>query len=201
MTKQPGLTKAQQREATTQSLITISREMFTANGFANTALEDIVQKAGVTRGALYHHFGSKEGLFKAVLETVQADVAHQIDIAAQAQDSLWEQLIAGCHAFLEASTDLTIQRILLVDAPAVLGWEAWRETDAQYSGQLLQNILSQLQEQGFIKPLPVPALTHLLSGGMNELAIWIAQTSNPKSALGDARLALGEVLNSLKQVG
>lgn len=199
MTKRSGLTKAQQREATTHALIAISREMFTTNGFANTALEDIVQKAGVTRGALYHHFGSKEGLFRAVLETVQADIARHIEAAAQAQESPWEQLVAGCSAFLEASADPTIQRILLVDAPSVLGWDAWREADAQHSGQLLEDILSELRDQGVIKPLPILALTHLLSGAMNELAIWIAQTPNPQSALSDARLALNEVLNGLKQ--
>lgn len=198
MTQPAKMSKAQQREATTQALINISREMFAAHGFANTALEDIVQRAGVTRGALYHHFGSKEGLFKAVLEAVQADVARRIEQASQTQTSLWGQLTAGCAAFLAASTDPAAQRILLVDAPAVLGWEVWREADAQHSGQLLADIVSELRQQGLIKPLPAAALTHLLSGAMNELALWVAQTPDPKAALSDALAALNGVLDGLK---
>ncbi|MCU0465503.1 MAG: TetR/AcrR family transcriptional regulator [Anaerolineae bacterium] len=198
MTQPAKMSKAQQREATTQALIHISREMFTTRGFANTALEDIVQQAGVTRGALYHHFGSKEGLFKAVLEAVQADVARRIEQASAEQETLWDQLTAGCAAFLAVSTEPATQRILLVDAPAVLGWEVWREADAQNSGQLLAEIVSELREHGLIKPLPVAALTHLLSGAMNELALWVAQTPDPKAALSDALIALNGVLDGLK---
>ena len=199
MSKKSGITKAQQRQETMQTLIDLSRDMFAAQGFANTALEDIVQKAGVTRGALYHHSGNKEGLFKATLDTVQAEVALRIEQAAQQHDDPWQQLIAGCEAFLEANTDPTIQRIMLVDGPAVLGWEAWRETDEKNSVRLLREGLDDLQQRGIIKSLPLQALTQLLSGAMNELALWIVQAHEPEAALEDAKRTLNEVLNGLKQ--
>lgn len=194
-----GITKAQQRQETKQTLIGISRDMFAEHGFANTALEDIVQQAGVTRGALYHHFGSKEGLFRAVLEMVQEEVAQRIEQAAQQHEHPWKQLTAGCEAFLEANTERSIQRIMLVDGPAVLGWEVWRETDAKNSVRLLQEVLTDLEEQGVIKALPIKALTQLLSGAMNELALWIAQAENPQAALRDGQIALSEVLRGIKR--
>jgi hypothetical protein len=135
-----------------------------------------------------------------VLNVVQADVARQIEAAAAAQEALWEQLVAGCSAFLKASADPAIQRILLVDAPAVLGWETWRAADAQHSGQLLATILAELREQGMLKPLPVAALTHALSGAMNELALWIAQSPDPTSALSDAQQVLNDMLIAMKSV-
>jgi AcrR family transcriptional regulator len=194
-----GISKAQQRQETMQTLISISRDVFAEHGFANTALEDIVQQAGVTRGALYHHFGSKEGLFRAVLETVQEEVAQRIEQAAQQHEHPWKQLIAGCEAFLEANTDKTIQRIMLVDGPAVLGWDVWRETDAKNSVRLLQEVLTDLKDQGVIKALPITALTQLLSGAMNELALWIVQSENPQAALREAQTTLSEVLSGIKR--
>ncbi len=194
-----GITKAQQRQETMQVLIGISRNMFAEHGFANTALEDIVQQAGVTRGALYHHFGSKEGLFRAVLETVQAEIAQRIEQAAQQHEHPWNQLTAGCEAFLEANTDKRIQRVVLIDGPAVLGWDVWRETDAKNSVRLLQAVLTELRDQGVIKDLPVAALTQLLSGAMNELALWIVQAENPQAALREAQTTLNEVLSGIRQ--
>lgn len=192
-------TKAEQREATMNKLAAVAKEMFIEYGYADAATEEIVQRAGVTRGALYHHFSSKEGLFRAVLEEVQKEVANRILLASQAAapDS-WAQLLAGCHAFLSASLDPGIQRILLIDAPAVLGWQLWREIDARQSGNLLEEILVILMEENRIKPLPVDALTHLLSGAMNEAALWIAQAQNPQRALSEAEATLETLLSSLR---
>lgn len=201
MAHRTGLTKSEQREQTIRSLISISRELFAEAGFANVSMEEIVGRAGVTRGALYHHFGSKEGLFRAVLDDVQADVAGKVDRAASRHAHLWDQLIEGCRAFLEASTEPSVQRILLVDAPAVLGWNAWRDSDAANSGRLLEELLAALIDQGIVKPLSASALTHLLSGAMNELAIWITQSGDQAAALDQAQAALLEVLRSLKTKG
>lgn len=201
MAHRTGLKKAEQREHTMNSLISISRALFAEAGFANVSMEEIVGRAGVTRGALYHHFGSKEGLFRAVLDGVQGDVAEKVDQAASRHTSLWDQLTEGCRAFLEASTEPSIQRILLVDAPSVLGWNDWRDSDAANSGRLLEDLIAALIEQGILRPLSASALTHLLSGAMNELAIWITQSEDQASALEQAQAALLEVLVSLKTQG
>ncbi|MBL8155202.1 MAG: TetR/AcrR family transcriptional regulator [Anaerolineae bacterium] len=192
------VTKAQQKEATTARLIQVAREVFTRDGYANAATEEIVQIAGVTRGALYHHFGSKEGLFQAVFSALQQQMAQRIETASAGHDDIWEQLVTGCRVFLEASLEPDIQRILLVDAPAVLGWSVWREFDSQNSMKSLREALEELIAREQIPPLPVDALTHLLSGAMNEAALWIAQSANASAALAESIQALEHLLRGLR---
>lgn len=198
MSVQPRRTKAEQREATMSRLIEVGRTLFTQYGYAQTPTEVIVERAGVTRGALYHHFGSKEGLLAAVLETIQREVARAVEAAADETDDLWEQLVRGCRAFLAASLDPQVQRILLVDAPAALGWEQWRALDAAHSMRLLQALLTEMVEQGLLQPIPVEALAHLLSGAMNEAALWIAQAAEREQALAEATRALDQLLLGLR---
>lgn len=198
MSAKPRKTKAEQREATIHALLTVAQQTFASVGYAAASTEEIVAQADVTRGALYHHFGSKQGLFEAVLRAVQTDVANRI-AAAAAQPDAWDQLVAGCYAFLAASTDPAIQQIMLIDGPAVLGYQAWRQLDAETSGQLLEEVLAELRDANIIQPLPVTALHHLLSGAMNEAALWIAQAPNPHSALQEANVALGALLAALRQ--
>jgi AcrR family transcriptional regulator len=192
------LTKAQQREATITRLTEIARQVFTEQGYANAATEDIVAQAGVTRGALYHHFGSKEGLFLAVVEAVQQDVGQRVEAAAAPHADVWDQLLAGCAAFLGASRDPQVQRIMLLDAPAVLGWTVWRELDARYSMSALRAALAELMTNGQLMPLPLDALTHLLSGAMNEAALWVAQSADPH-ALDEAVQTLTQLLMGLRR--
>lgn len=198
MKKITGMTKLQQREATTARLIEVACEIFTRDGYANAATEEIVQLAGVTRGALYHHFGSKEGLFQAVLSHLQEQVRLRIEAVVAGKDDMWEQLIAGSMAFIEASLDPQVQRIMLIDAPAVLGWSLWRELDAQNSMKSLHEALEALMAQAQLPQLPLDALTHLLSGAMNEAALWIAQSDDSEHALEEAKQALKYLLNSLR---
>jgi len=138
-----------------------------------------VRAAGVTKGALYHHFGSKEGLFREVLRQVQGDVADRIEQAADALPDPWDRLSAGCRAFLSAGADPGIRRIMLIDAPAVLGWEEWRAMDEAASARHLADALADLVEAGAIAPRPIEPLAHLLSGAMNEAALWLARSTGP----------------------
>lgn len=192
------VTKAQQSEITTERMLTVARTAFTRDGYANAGIEDIVRAANVTRGALYHHFGSKEGLFRAVVEAVQAEIGQRVEAAAAQTEGLWDQLLAGCEAFLRASSDAEIRRILLIDAPAVIGWESWRQMDAEHSMRSLYDVLHELQMADEIVPLPLTALTHLVSGAMNEVALWIAG-SDDANALEDALLALRGWLLALRR--
>ncbi|MBL8117221.1 MAG: TetR/AcrR family transcriptional regulator [Anaerolineae bacterium] len=192
-------TKVAQREATIQKLIMIAREQFGAYGYAHTATEEVVHLAGVTRGALYHHFESKEGLFRAVVEAVQQDVNAQVQAAAEQQTDLWNQLLAGCTAFLRIGLNPSFRQILLIDAPVVLGWETWRQFDDANSMQSLRQSLSALMQSDQIVVMPLEALTHLLSGAMNEGALWIAQSADPDTALHEADAVLQRLLNSLRR--
>jgi AcrR family transcriptional regulator len=199
MAKEPQITKAQQREATIARLIDVAYEVFTRDGYAHASTEEIVRLAGVTRGALYHHFVSKEGLFKAVLAFVQQQVGLHIATVVAEEHEIWEQLIKGCVAFLEISADPHVRQIMLIDAPAVVGWSLWREMDAENSMKSLHEALTELALQGQLPPLPINALTHLLSGAMNESALWIAQSDDSATALVEATQALTYILHSLRQ--
>lgn len=197
--EKPSRTKASQREATTRQLIDVAREHFTRDGYANAATEEIVVQAGVTRGALYHHFGSKEGLFLAVLREVQQEIGAQVEAATENIDDAWELLKVGSRAFLQASLAPQVRRILLIDAPAVVGWEAWRQADAEGAFPSLREVLIQLQSQGALQGLSVDALAYLLSGAMNEAALWIAQSDQPDAALDSTIIALNALIDGLRR--
>ncbi|GHA77315.1 TetR/AcrR family transcriptional regulator [Streptomyces termitum] len=189
--------RAQQREQTRQTLLRESRRLFATLGYGSVHLSEIVRAAGVTKGALYHHFDSKAELFRAVLTQVQQEVAARVAATADAREDAWEQLSEGCQAFLTATTDPSVQRVLLVDGPAVLGWRNWRELTEATSGRHLAQALAALIEEGTIPPQPVAPLTHLLSGAMNEAALWLTDAEDP-TALEDTRRALTRVLSALR---
>ncbi|MDP4509331.1 TetR/AcrR family transcriptional regulator [Nonomuraea turcica] len=189
--------RAQQREQTRQALLRESRRLFAAQGYGAVSLSEIVAEAGVTKGALYHLFDSKAALFRAVLEQVQQEVAETVAQTADVHDDLWTRLTAGCQAFLTASTTPGIQRIMLIDGPAVLGWNEWRAMDEAASARHLADVLTVLIEQGTIAPQPVAPLTHLLSGAMNEAALWLAESDDPAD-LPATQAALAQLLDALR---
>lgn len=189
--------RARQREETKQALLRESRRLFARRGYGAVGLPEIVRAAGVTKGALYHHFDSKSDLFRAVLEQVQQEVAERVVATAEMHDDLWQQLIAGCEAFLSASTGPEIQRIMLVDGPAVLGWNEWRALDEAASARHLSEALAALIEDGTIASQPVAPLAHLLSGAMNEAAMWLAAAGSQQD-LADVKTALSQMLAALR---
>lgn len=193
----PNDGRARQREQTRRTLLRESRRLFATQGYGAVGLSEIVRAAGVTKGALYHHFDSKAALFRAVLEEVQQQVAQTVVATAEAHDDPWTRFTAGCQAFLTAGTDPDVQRIMLVDGPSVLGWNEWRALDEAASARHLAEALTALIEGGMIAPQPVAPLTHLLSGAMNEAALWLAGSANPED-LTDARAALSRMLEALR---
>lgn len=131
----------------------------------------------MTRGAVYHHFKNKQGLFTAVLECVQKDVSIQIEKAAMKSNDPWQQLILGCVGFVKAANERENKRILLVDAPAVLGWTAWRQIDQENSMNVLQEHISDLKAWGYINDnVDIKLMAYSISGALNELALNYAQT-------------------------
>ncbi len=190
-------TRAQQRAETRRVLVAQGRRLFAAKGYAAVGLSEIVTASGVTKGALYHHFDSKAELFRAVLTQVQQEVGEQVAAAARAEPDPWTQLTAGCAAFLRATADPLVQRIMLIDGPAVLGWHEWRALDEANSARHLREALESLLEGGILAPQPVAPLTQLLSGAMNEAALWLATTSDP-GALPATITALDRLLAGLR---
>ncbi|GAB2612798.1 TetR/AcrR family transcriptional regulator [Streptomyces capparidis] len=192
-----GGVRERQRERTRQDLLRAGRSLFAERGYGAVGLAEVVAAAGVTKGALYHHFDGKAALFRAVLEQVQQEVAGRVVAAAEAESDPWARLTTGCQAFLTACADPDIQRIMLVDGPAVLGWGQWRAMDEAASARHLAEALGDLVERGVIPPQPVAPLTRLLSGAMNEAALWLAESGAPGD-LADTRAALSRLLLALR---
>lgn len=193
----PTRTKVQQRAETTAALVAAARELFADKGYAQVSLAEIVDAAGVTKGALYHYFDGKDALFQAVLEEIHAEVADRIEQATDGLDS-WQQLVVGCRTFLTASAEPHRQQIMLIDAPSVLGWGTWRRLDASTSMQHLIDVLTRLVDGGEIPQQPVVPLAHLLSGAMNEAALWLAGSDHPRRDLKQTLTALTGLLESLR---
>ena len=189
--------KSEQSDRTRAALVRVARQLFAERGYAGTSTEEVVQQAGVTRGALYHHFRDKNDLFEAVFIEIQDEARARIRGAAETRETRWDRFRAGFDEYLNHSMDPTIQRIALIDAPAVLGWERWRELD--YTLDLLQGALRSLQETGDIAPEhPVDELAHLLRGVANEASQMIASAADaPAERRRDAD-ALAAILEGLR---
>lgn len=192
----PRRTKAES-QATATEVRSAAHTLFAAHGYASVRLEQVAAAAGVTRGAVYHHFGSKHGLFIAVLAETHAHVGRSVAEAAvrarAASGDPWEGFEAGCRAFLEVSSSEDVRRIMLLDGPAVVGWTTWREYDAATSGHHLDDVLAELADEGLLVVPSVPAAGALLSGAMNEAALWVA--SRPAA---DHRRALEAAWSTLR---
>ncbi|GAA1883257.1 TetR/AcrR family transcriptional regulator [Asanoa iriomotensis] len=191
-------TRAAQRAETRRALLDEGRRRFARDGYHAVVLEEVARGIGVTKGAAYHHFGSKAGLFRAVVAEAQDRIGAGVAAAAEAHDDPWDQLVAGCRAFLAAGSDPEFQRIVLLDAPTVLGWNEWREMDEASSAAHLGEALSAVMAAGTIARQPVEPLTRLLSGAMNEAALWIAGTPDPAASVNAAMEALTRLLDGLR---
>lgn len=191
----------EQTEATRERIIAAAHARFAERGVEDVALEEVARDAGVTRGAVYHHFGSRQGMFGAVHRRVQERVAVEIEAATSGVTDPWEALELGCRAFLTAAVAPEVRRILLVDAPAVLGWREWRETDAAHSGRLLGEVLRELVDRGVVAVGSVEAAQALLSGAMNDAALWAATLSDPHEGVGEAWQVLRRMLAALRSTG
>ncbi|CAM4421398.1 TetR/AcrR family transcriptional regulator [Paenibacillus tarimensis] len=191
-------TKAETNE-TILKLLKVARFHFTRYGYVGAALESIVQETNLTRGAVYHHFRNKKELFRAVLEDVMREVAEKVEEGASSSGEPWQQLYMGCRAFIITAVEEQSRRIMLIDGPAILGWGNWREMDKNHSMRLLRAQLGDMQEQGYLRPMPLDALTHFISGGLNEIALWLANEPAPQSALDEAMGSLALLLEGMKQ--
>jgi AcrR family transcriptional regulator len=187
-------TQRQRTEATTGQLVEAARRLFAADGYTATSLEDVVAAAGVTKGALYHHFSSKRDLFRAVFEQEEIALARASHEAYARESDPWRGFQAGCIAFLEGSIDPGVQRIVVLDGPSVLGWETVREIEKRHSMAMIEVGLSQAMEGGRIATRPVGPLAHMLFGALCEGAMTVARSGGDQEA---AMRAMAAELRSL----
>jgi AcrR family transcriptional regulator len=187
-------TQAERRAATRAALIAAARELFAARGYAAVGTEEIVRLAGVTRGALYHHFPAKPDLFRAVYERVEQELTERIvtEVPLVGDDPV-AVLRGGTAVFLDACLEPEVQRIALLDAPAVLGYAAWREIGERYGLGIIQAALQRAVDVGALPAQPVRPLAHVLLGALDEAALYIARAGD----VAGARREVGETLDRL----
>jgi len=185
-------------EGTRRQLVTAARALFGARGYANVGTEEVVRAAGVTRGALYHQFRDKADLFAAVAEQIEAEIAGRIaaDASAAAADPAGALRI-GARLFLDACAEPDVERIILLDAPAILGWEAWRDLAGRYGLGLVQIALQTAMDAGVIVPQPVVPLAHVLIGALSECALYVAGTEDPAMAREQCAAIFDRILRSI----
>lgn len=185
--------------ATRSALLAAARPLFAARGYADVGTEEIVRAAGVTRGALYHQFADKRALFLAVFEEVEAEVTQRIAQGALGggiEDPI-EALEAGVEQFLRVAAEPETQRIALIDAPSVLGWEQWRAIGQKYGLGLVEGVLQAAIDAGRIEPQPVRALAHVLLGAVDEAAMVVARAEDQDAAREEMLVILRRLLRGL----
>jgi AcrR family transcriptional regulator len=186
-------TNRDRTEATRRDLIAAARKLFTEKSYAETSTPEIVAAAGVTRGALYHHFADKQALFQAVVEQEAAEVAAEIESASPASLPPREALLAGSEAYLQAMRTPGRTRLLLLDGPAVLGRAGMDEIDARHGNRTLREGLVATMDSGAMKALPADALTGLLAAMFDRAALAI----DAGAPAGDYRQTLIALIDGL----
>jgi AcrR family transcriptional regulator len=168
--------RQRERSASTRAkLIKAARTLFARDGYAGVGTEQIVRRAGVTRGALYHQFPAKEDLFLAVYEQVEQELTESVADSLSGNASPFEAMRAGIRVFLDACRAPEVQRVVLIDGPSVLGWERWRAVAEKYGLGLLQAVIGAAVDAGELAPVAVEPLAHLLMGALDEAALLVVR--------------------------
>jgi AcrR family transcriptional regulator len=173
------LTKAEQTLRTRHAILVRARHLFATKGYAATGTEEIISELGITRGALYHQFNDKLGVFKAVIAEAYGEITGYIRSKIQPLDNNWEQLVIGCQAFLEIAQQEELRRLVFIEAPAALAADTLVEFD-QYGFGLLYEAIQIAVKEGKLNTIDVEGFAHLVNGSLNELAAWVAQSNDPK---------------------
>jgi AcrR family transcriptional regulator len=189
--------KVEQGATTRGHLVEVARRLFAAHGYGGTSIEAVLKEADVSRGALYHHFESKDALFAAVLEAVEADVARAIAKAASRVVDPVDALRAGCDAWLKLARDPVVRQVALIDAPAVVGWQQWRAIDERYAFGLLKAGLQRAAAAGRLRPEHVELLAHMLLAALAEVALVVARAGDATKAIREGQSAVHELLDRL----
>jgi len=190
--------KAEQADATRSALLAAARELFTDRGYAATSTTEIVARAGVTRGALYHHFSAKHDLFRAVFEQLEAEVTDHVAQEALAGVDPLEQLRVGSRAYLDVCLDPAVQRVVLVEGPSVLGWETWQEIESRYGYGLVVAGVEAAMAAGLVDTQPVAPLAHVLFGALTEAGMVVARAGDPRAARAEMDEAMDRLLDGLR---
>jgi AcrR family transcriptional regulator len=188
--------RAEQGRATRDHLVEIATRLFAEQGYEDTSIEDVLSAAGVSRGALYHHFAGKEALFEAALKRIEDRMTSALLEIIGGAPSATAALHSAALGWIDQAGDPVVQRIVLIDAPAVLGWERWRIQGGQAVGQI-KALLQAVADEGNLAPELIGPFAHMILAALDETALVIAQADDPGAALAEGRAAVGELLRRL----
>ena len=195
-----GTSKAEQFQKTQRILLKTARELFTQNGYADTSTEEIVRRSKVTRGALYYHYRDKADIFATVFEEVRADamrfVRGKMKAAEEDGADLWQQVVVGCHAFIESALTPSMQRIVHTDGPSVLDWPVVQRSGPGLT--LLRKVLGQLMDEGIIERMPLDPLAYVLWGTFFEAGVYIAHADDVAASQEETSKLLVRLLAGLR---
>ena len=197
----PRRSHAERRAATRRALLNAARALFAGKGYAEVTVEEVVRAAGVTRGALYNHFEDKRVLLGAVVEEIEGEIDVLVEGAAKEayarSGDPMEAMMAGYNAFLDACSRPEVRRIVLLDGPAVLGWEEWHEIDAGHAVAQIETGLGMLVDAGLVEQQPLRLLAHLLHGAVIEAAFYVAASDDAGKARDEAGAGLERLMRGL----
>ena len=189
--------RERQAEATRQLLVSVARELFTEQGYKATSIEEIIKRAGVARGALYHHFSGKDALFRAVYDEVQTEVATRVVATAIGSPEPWDGVRAGLGAFLDACLEPAFRRIVVMDSVPVLAQDVWDGGIEHNELPMLRNVLAPLVEAS-LPGVAVEPLVHVALGGLYGAALYIARSPDPLAARAEADTVLDTLIGGLR---
>ena len=185
-------------QATREQLVAAATRLFAERGFETTSVEAVLDAAGVSRGSLYHHFKSKEALFEAVLGAAEVRIGEATLLAAAGVgDDPVDVLRAGALEWIRLAGDPVVQRIVLIDAPAVLGWERWREIEEENALGNLRAAMQLVVDDGRLDAGLADPFAHMLLASVNELALMVARADDTATAQRQAEVAVDELLTRL----
>jgi AcrR family transcriptional regulator len=197
VSRSPGRREAEAL-ATRTALIQAATTLFAERGYAEVGTEEIVARAKVTRGALYHHFRDKRDLFRASYRAVEDDLIERIAARMQGARDPFETMTAGMRAFLDGFEDPAVKQVALTDAPVVLGWREWREIGDEHGLGMTRAALQAAVDQGILRPIAVEPMAHLLIAALSEAVFVIANSKHPRKARAEVETALTELLEGLR---
>ena len=193
----PRRSQEARSRATRAALISAARRLFAERGYAGVSADEIVTDAGVTRGALYHHFVDKRDLFRAMFEEVERGLTEEIGLAIESAADPASGMAVGRARFLDICERPDVVRLALTDAPAVLGWAEWRGIEARHGLGLIRATLERAAAVGLITPAPVEVLAHLVLSAMIEAALLIAHASDRRAARAAAEQGLLTLMSGM----
>jgi AcrR family transcriptional regulator len=191
-------TQGERREKTRASIIKAARRLFGDRSFAATTIDDIAASARVAKGAVYHHFPTKEAVFEAVFDQVSLDLGSELDRISRAENDPLAAMAAGTQGYFAACSKGSTGQIILRDGPAVLGWERWREIDAKHFGGKFPRALTAAMEAGVIARQPIEPLARLLLGAVTEAAVAVSAGPDIGKAGADYARAFRSLLGALR---